>query len=83
MSGPTVSLAHNANYGWYLAWGQETFYDEQRNWRTWDSPEQAANWLRENHPKLRLIEHDEEPPAQEYNPGPDESLQLSLFEVNG
>lgn len=59
MSGRTVALRHSEKYRWWLAWGRETFYNGKREMLTWDTPDQAKDWLRENRPDLRLVKDGE------------------------
>ncbi len=35
-----------------LIWGRETFYDARRQLLTWQTIDEARQWLKENHPKL-------------------------------
>jgi hypothetical protein len=38
-----------------LEWGHETFYDGSRALRTWNRPQAAIDWLKDNHPELTLV----------------------------
>ena len=55
MTGKFVTATYNIrqNY-WYLVRGNETFYDEERRLRTWETKEEAEKWVLENHPELIL-----------------------------
>lgn len=56
MSGPTVQLRLDVKHGeWWLSWGNETFYDAERYLLSWDHPQDAVEWLAENHPELELV----------------------------
>lgn len=39
-----ILLAHSPKWGYYLVRGRETFYDEERYMRTWDTAEEAVAW---------------------------------------
>jgi len=67
MSGLTVKLRYDIKHNWWwLSWGNETFFDEERVLRTWDTPGHAMNWLAIHHPKLNLISVDD-PPEKIHN----------------
>lgn len=54
---PTVKAEYNKKHDWWiLVRGPNTFYDENRYLRTWDTKEEALAWARENHPEYEIIE---------------------------
>ena len=55
--GPTVIPTYNVRHNyWYLAWGTETFYDEKRYLRIWDTKQEAIDWAKANRPNLKIVE---------------------------
>lgn len=56
-----VVIVYNEKHKWYyLKRGRETFYDEDRYIRRWDTPEEAAEWCR-NNLNVEPVYPDEEP----------------------
>lgn len=43
-----VTIEFNEKHGYYLSRGRETFYNEDREWITFDSPEEAKQWAMDN-----------------------------------
>jgi hypothetical protein len=41
---------------WYLKQGRETFFDESRRLRTWQSATEAIGWALDNIPGLKNVE---------------------------
>jgi len=56
---PTYNVKHNY---WILERGTETFYDEKRYLRTWNTKEEAIEWLLANHPEFILVETNSDKP---------------------
>jgi hypothetical protein len=57
--GPTVTPIYVVRHNhWCLAWGTETFYDEKRNLMTWDTKQEAIDWVKINRPDLKIKEND-------------------------
>ena len=78
MSGKTVRLKYHEKWGWWLSWGNETFYAEDRTMRTWDTSRAALDWLKANHPELRVVQTDEiQQLDMDQDGGP--NMQLELF----
>lgn len=62
MSGPTVTPVLS-KWGWMLVWGRETFYDERRCLRTWNTQEEAVTWYNQHGPAgTTLSTIDKKPP---------------------
>ena len=60
MTGIFVIATYNPRHDyWYLARGTETFYDERRFLRTWETKQEAIDWLIDNHPEFTLVETDD------------------------
>jgi hypothetical protein len=43
-----IYVRHHKKHGYYLAQGRETFYNEKREWITFDTPEEARQWAIKN-----------------------------------
>ena len=54
---PTVKAEYDKKHNWWiLLRGPETFYDEDRKMRVWDTKEEAIKWIQINHPEYEVIE---------------------------
>ena len=54
---PTVKAEYNEKHNyWILLRGAETFYDECNKLRTWNTKEEALDWVKINHPRYSIIE---------------------------
>lgn len=78
MSGIVVHLKKSDKYGWWFSWGNETFYNENRELVCFDRSKDAVDWIGENHPNLILVIpvariFDENPKSEEPSKG---QLQL-------
>jgi len=52
---PTVRAEYDEKHKWWiLLRGSETFYDKNRNLRTWDTEEEALAWVEKNHPEYKI-----------------------------
>ena len=54
---PSVKVKYDKKHDyWILLRGPETFYNEICELRTWDTREEAIEWLRVNHPEYKVVD---------------------------
>lgn len=54
---PTVKAEYDKKHDWWiLLRGPETFYNERNVLMTWDTKEEALEWVKINHPRYRIVE---------------------------
>jgi len=62
---PIVTDFFHKAQKWRLLQGRETFYDDDRCLRLWDTEIKALNWAKENYPSSTILRGDETIPMFE------------------
>ena len=56
---PIVTDFYHKAQQWRLLQGRETFYDDDRCLRLWDTEKEAVDWAKENYPNSTILREDE------------------------